>query len=282
MANTGTKVVFLIFSVGVTKMDLLHIPLVLLIGTIAGFINTLAGGGSLLTLPFLIFMGLPPSVANGTNRVAIFIQCGNAIYAFRKKGISNFKFTITLAIAALIGAFFGARIAIDINEQLFNKILAAIMLLVLAFILFKPTQKNHDLTPSPSRSLAPSLPRSPAPSPSKYILQIIIFFLIGIYGGFIQAGVGFLIIFALSFLTNFDLIRINAIKVFVVFVYTIIALGTFILNDKINWPIGLTLAVGTSLGAWLAAHYGVKMGEKWLKGVLTITVITFAIKLLLG
>ena len=108
---------------------------------------------------------------------------------------------------------------------------------------------------------------------------MIVFFFIGIYGGFIQAGVGLLIITALRLLTGMDLVRTNAIKVFVIFFYTVVALGIFIHGDKVNWYLGPTLAVGNACGAWLGSHWAVEKGEKWIKVMLIIAVIAFAIRL---
>ena len=118
-------------------------PLLIIVGFIAGFMNTMAGGGSLLTLPLLIFLGLPAAVANGTNRVAIFMSTLSATAGFKSKGVSNFPFNIYLGFSGLIGALIGARIAIDIKGELFNKILAVIMILVVVLIIFKPKIKYY-------------------------------------------------------------------------------------------------------------------------------------------
>jgi uncharacterized protein len=245
-------------------MEIWQVFLVLGAGCIAGFINTVAGGGSLLTLPLLIFLGLPPSMANGTNRVAIFLQNVSAMTTFHRNGFRDYKIGLLYMLPALLGALIGAYLAIDISGELFNRILAIVMFVVLAFILFKPTQflKKY-------RGLVGN----------KYF-TLLVFFFVGLYGGFIQAGVGVIIMAALTLLTDFGLARINALKVFVVFFYTIIALGTFIWAGKVDWMIGLCLAAGNMTGAWLGAHFSVKKGDKWIKAVLVIMVSAFAIKLL--
>jgi len=121
-------------------MEIWHIPVVFTVGIIAGFINTIAGGGSLLTLPILIFLGLPTAVANGTNRLAIMTQCLFAVIGFKRKGVSNFKLSLLLSVPALIGAIIGAQIAVDLSDILFKRVLAIIMLLVLGLILWNPRQ----------------------------------------------------------------------------------------------------------------------------------------------
>ena len=245
--------------------NLWEIPLILVTGVFAGFLNTVAGGGSLLSLPVLIFLGLPSAVANGTNRVAVFIQNASAITGFRRKGVSDFGYSALLTLPALAGAWIGARIAIEINPTLFNRILSGIMIVVLFTTLFSPTKKLK------GGAANLSLPRK--------IVGMAAFFLVGIYGGFIQAGVGFIVIAALTLINGFDLVRTNAIKVFVIFFYTIIALIVFIMSRNVDWPLGLTLAVGNATGAWIGSHWAVDKGDKWIKVVLVVTVLAFAIRL---
>jgi len=242
----------------------LEILYLVLIGFFAGSINTLAGGGSLLTLPILIFLGLPPTVANGTNRIAILIQNIFGTAGYKSKGVSAYPYSLYLGISALFGAIIGAQIAVDIKGALFNRILAVVMLLVVIFIIFKP--KNFQ-----------SLPERLT---GKYLwLGIIVFFFIGIYGGFIQAGTGFLILMALTSINHFGLVKSNAAKTLVVLIYSISALATFAYHDKVNWPYGLSLAIGGAIGAWFASRWSVKKGDNLIKIFLIIVVIIMAIKL---
>ena len=246
-------------------MDFLEALMIMGVGLLAGAINTMAGGGSLLSLPILIFMGLPPAVANATNRVAIFSQNIFAVAGFKSKGVSEFKYSFILGFSALVGAIIGAKIAVDIKGELFNKILAIIMVVVVIVIIsgkFKPTGENVESTKSYGK-----------------IIGIITFFFIGIYGGFIQAGVGFLIMGALSTIYGFSLVKINSMKVFIVLVYTIAALAVFIYEGKINWLYGIVLAVGNSAGAWFASRWSVKKGDKVIKIFLIVAVIALSIKL---
>ena len=247
------------------EFNFFHVVLLFGTGIAAGFLNTVAFGGSLLALPMLIFLGLPTAVANGTNRVAIFFQNFSAIMGFRRKGVSDFKYSILLAVPAVIGAAIGALIAIDIRDALFNLILAVVMITMLVLTLLNPTERLKDRIESGGKD-------------SK-IVAMIVFFFIGIYGGFIQAGVGLLVITALRLLTGMDLVRTNAIKVFVIFFYTVVALGIFISQGKVNWYLGPTLAVGNACGAWLGSHWAVEKGDKWIKVMLIVAVIAFAIRL---
>lgn len=245
--------------------NLWEVALILVTGVLAGFLNTVAGGGSLLTLPVLIFLGLPPATANGTNRVAVFIQNASGIMGFRRKGVSDFGYSALLTLPAIAGAWIGAQIAVDMPDIIFKRVLSSIMLAVLFLTLFSPAKRIANGT----ENLA--LLRK--------IIGMILFFLIGIYGGFIQAGVGFLVIAALTLTNGFDLVRTNAVKVFVIFFYTIMALVIFIKSRNVEWSLGLTLAIGNATGAWIGSHWAVAKGDKWIRFVLVITVLAFSTRL---
>lgn len=247
-------------------MSIQNILLILAAGTAGGFINTMAGGGSLITLPLLIFLGLPSAVANGTNRIALMVENLIAVSNFKSRGYSNFSLSIKLGIPAVVGSIIGSRLAINLPDELFNQILAVVMFIMLGLILWNPTRKFTAVKENLSfkRQLAASTA----------------FFFVGIYGGFVQAGVGIIIIAALSIITGLSLIKINSIKVLVVAIYMFSSLLVFILNDKVNWTIGLTLAVGNGFGAWLASTLAVQKGDKLIKVILSFAVIMMALNLL--
>ncbi len=234
-------------------------------GLFAGFINTMAGGGSLLTLPLLIFLGLPAATANGTNRVAILVATGSAAMGFRSKKVSSFPFSLYLGVAALFGALLGARIAIDIDGALFNRILAVIMLVVVFLMVFKPNYQT--------------LLRTPKTSGKTLVWSMIAFFFIGIYGGFINAGIGFIMMLFMNYVNQMDLVRVNATKVVVAFIYTTGALATFAFSGHIDWIYGIALASGNAAGAFFASRYSVRKGEGVIKTVMIVMVVAMSIKL---
>ena len=242
-----------------------HYALLIGVGFVVGFINTVAGGGSLISLPVLIFLGLPPSVANGTNRIAIVIQNAIGVAGFRSKGVATFPFNLYLGLSALFGAIIGAQIAVDIRGETFNRILAIIMILVVTIIVVKPKMKVSDLKERLT---------------GRYLwLGIIAFFFIGIYGGFINAGIGFVILLFLHYVNHMSLVRANATKVAVVFIYTLSALAVFLYNDKILWKVGLVLAIGNGTGAWFSSRISVSKGDNYIKGFLVVMVVIMAIRL---
>ena len=245
--------------------DLLQYGLLILVGMMAGVINTLAGGGSLLTLPVLIFMGLPPNVANATNRIGIAFQALIGTAGYRSKGVSNFPFNTYLGISALMGSLIGAQIAVDIKGETFNKVLAVIMIIVVAIIVFKPKVSSLKL---------------PERLTGRYLFYAIVgFFFIGIYGGFINAGIGFVIILFLNNVNRLSLIKTNATKVSLVFIYTCGALVLFAYNGTVDWTTGLVLAIGTSIGAWCSSRWSVDKGDGVIKITMVIMVSLMSIKL---
>jgi uncharacterized membrane protein YfcA len=242
-----------------------NLLLLVLVGFIAGMINVIAGGGSLLTLPMLIFLGLPPNIANGTNRIAIIIQNIFAVSGFKSKGISAFPYSIYLALSATVGAIIGALFAVDIKGEIFNKILAIIMVLIVVYMVFKPKITTEELLERVT---------------GKYFwLGILAFFFVGIYGGFIQAGVGFIMLLALSGINRFSLVKSNAIKVFVALIYSLAAVAIFAYNDMINWKYGLILSIGNAGGGWFMSRWSVKKGDGLVRLFLIIMVTAMAIKL---
>ena len=245
-------------------MDVSQIFLLFGVGFVAGIINTLAGGGSLLTLPLLIFLGLPPNVANATNRIGVWFNAFFAMRGFRSKGVDIGSYGVWLGVVALFGAALGSIIAVDIKGDTFNKILAILIVFIVAYMVFgnKILGSGYEKTDTKAK-----------------VLGYIAFFGIGIYGGFIQAGVGYLIMSSLSFIHKFDMTKINMIKALSVVIYTLSALGIFIYYDLINWKLGIALAVGSSLGGWLTSRWSTRINDKYLRYFVMITAFTFAIKL---
>ena len=246
--------------------------IVITTGICAGFLNTVAGGGSLLTLPVLIFLGLDgATIANGTNRVAIMIQNTVGVAGFRRKGVSDFRYGIFISIPAMIGAVIGAFLVINLGKfdksgVIFNRLLAIIMVGVLVITLSNPFKKFQ----SDVENLGVL----------RRIWAALLFFFLGVYMGFIQAGVGFMIIATLTIVNGFNLVRTNALKMFVVLFCTFVALVVFVVNGHVNWEVGIALGGGNAVGAWIGSHWAVEKGDKWIRIILVIMVMAFAVKLI--
>jgi uncharacterized membrane protein YfcA len=242
-------------------------PAVIAAGFACGFINTLAGSGSLITLPLLIFLGLPADVANGTNRVAILLQNVVGVSSFRQQKVLDFRRGMILAVPAIVGAVIGAQIAVNLDEEMMRRVIGGLMAVMLVVLIVRP---RRWLEGRPEM-----LGRHPG------WLQLLIFFAVGMYGGFIQAGVGIFLLAGLVLVTGYELVRANAVKVLIILFFTVFALIVFVLNDQVRWFAGLVLAIGNMIGAWVASRMAVKRGAGFVRWIL-IAVVAISAVLLLG
>lgn len=237
--------------------------LLFLFGVFAGFINVVAGGGSTLTLPFLMLMGLDASVANGTNRIGILTQTMSASLSFRNSKFKDTSLSIKLALLTVPGAIIGAIYSTQIDNSTFQIIVITVMAGV-AVSLFIPKSKKNDyldtITDFP-------------------LLAYPLMVLVGFYAGFIQVGIGFLLMAIMSGVLNLKMKRVNMHKVFIVFINTIPTMIIFIITDNIDWVTGIILSIGASLGAWWSAKISLKIDEKYVKLILFIAITSMAIKL---
>lgn len=241
-------------------------PAVIAAGFIAGFINTLAGSGSLVTLPLLIFLGLPANIANGTNRVAIVMQNIVGGVSFQRQGVLDLGGSLRLAVPAILGSVAGAQIAVNLDEQAMQRAIGLLMLVMLVVILVQP-----------KRWLKGTM-QALEGWPNWW--QFGLMFVIGVYGGFIQAGVGIFLLAGLVLGIGYDLVRANAAKIAIVFFFTLSALIVFIANGQVIWGIGLLLGLGNMLGAWVGARFAVDKGAIWVRRLLIGVVLISAAELL--
>lgn len=240
--------------------------LIVAVGIVAGIVNTMAAGGSMLTLPVLMALGMPPNMANGTNRIAIFLQNIVGVSRFHKEKVMDFPSGFKVGIPAAIGAIAGAFIAVNLNDEIMKLAIAGVMVVVFLLILLKPNRwiNSHETHP-----------------PIPYWLQVIIYFFVGVYGGFIQAGVGFFLLTSLVLASGYELVKSNALKLFVILLYTPIALVIFFIHGDVNLWIGLLLAVGNMTGAFLGAKIAVKWGAKVIRYFVLVAIVVAATKLIL-
>jgi len=232
--------------------------------TVAGVVNTLAGGGSLLTVPLLVLLGLPGGVANGTNRVGVLLQSFVAAWRFRALGVGGLREAAPVLLPVAAGSLIGAWEIAQISDALFERAFGVVMLLLLVPLLRELAAPRRERSPAPAR-LGPR--------------WAVIFFAIGLYGGAFQAGVGIPLLFALTH-AGFDLVRGNAIKVIVNAVLTLTAVPVFLLAGQIAWGPAAVLVVGYSAGAVLGARLAVRGGERLIRPVLALAVIALAGRML--
>jgi len=230
-------------------------------GVLASFINVTAGGGSSLSLPVLIFLGVDPSVANGTNRLAILLQNASASASFRNEKVYQTKESVIYALLTIPGAVLGAYYATRISDELFRKALAIVMIGVVISLIIPKSNIKEGVKKRFSWLIYPG------------------FVVLGFYGGFIQVGIGILIMALIHRCLDCNLVLTNVHKAFIIMLYTIPSLIIFVITGNMIWTLGISLAVGMTAGAWWAARLSVRKGEKFIKKMLVVALVLIALKL---
>ena len=283
--------------------DPLAWALLFAVGLVAGALNTIAGGGSFLTLPVLIFLGLPATLANGTNRVAIVLQNAGAMWGFQRHKLLDWRWALAASVPATLGAALGAGLALHVGDATFKRLLSVFMVVISLWTLFDPFGKKNGEPDESGEGAEPGGARDPVPNrdarrgegpaavglgtgaiswrgaPARTRWGLTAgFFVVGVYGGFVQAGVGFLVLAATS-IAGFDLVRGNAVKGVAIFFLSVLALVMFASQGQVDWITGLALAAGMVAGSQLGVHLTVLKGHRWVRGVVTAAILVFAVKL---
>lgn len=243
---------------------LLPAALLFFVGMAAGAINVMAGSGSALTLPALIFSGLDGSEANGTNRLAILIQNLSAVASFsRDRAADGLRESVKYSLFTLPGMACGVLVAVSIDDLLFKKIAGGVILLVAASM-FLPSLSSGNGGGRFARNkwlLYPALAAT------------------GFYGGFIQVGVGLVIMGLVFHLVGGNIAAVNVRKVFIVTIYTAPALAMFFVSGNVDLLKGLNLAAGSAIGGWWGAKLSVRKGAAAVKWFLVAALALSGLKL---
>ena len=240
---------------------------ILLASTLAGFINTLAGSGSLITLSLLMFLGLPANVANGSNRLGVLFQSVVGVATFHKNKQIDLLKSTWFVVPMVVGASTGAMVAASLSAKVMEQVIGVIMVLMLFVILFKPEEWLREKTEKTDYKTA---------------LNILIFSAVGFYGGFIMAGVGVLILAAMVLRAKYSLKEANAVKLLTVFLFTIPVFLIYVFNQQVDWFFGTFMAIGQAFGAWLAANFAIKSpaAKIWTHRLLILIVVSSIFKIL--
>jgi uncharacterized membrane protein YfcA len=240
-------------------MNITEIIVIIISGIVVGFINTLSGGGSVISLSLLLILGLPAPVANGTNRISIFFQTLSSVGSFTRQKMFTDLRPVWLGIPATVGSVFGALLAVEVSERIIEISMMLAMVLMGIFLFYKPDRWMKE---------------NPALLKERLKWwQFLIFFAVGFYGGFIQVGVGYFLLMALVLGTGYDLVRANAVKNLIVFFYAVFALAVFVIDGKVNYLLGLLLSAGSIIGALLASHLAVRKGAGFIRAVIIFSII---------
>ena len=242
-------------------MSTLDVVLLLVGGVFAGAVNAMAGGGSMLTVPLLVIAGVPGIAANGSNRVGILTSNVASLASYRREGATvDLKSLKAIIPPALVGAFVGAFGISQLTDDTFETVFGLLMIPLIVLTIFKP-RVREDAQDWP-------LP-----------ITLAVFFGIGIYAGAIQAGVGLVLLAALS-RSGLDLVTANVVKVIFTFGATLIALPVFIAQGEVRWGPAIVLAIGLSVGGWVGAKLAVRGGEERIRVVMLVAAAALALNLL--
>lgn len=237
-------------------MDWNIVIMLVVSGIIVGIVNTLAGGGSVITMTMFMALGLPINVANGSNRIAVLLQNLTATVTFLRKRMLNIRHGLLLSIPVIIGNIAGSLVATHINETVFKICFGVILLVILLYIIFDnriKIREGHNIDIKP--------------------LHYLWFLLIGFYGGYIYVGIGYLILAITLWSMRMDIVTANVIKNFVIFVATPFSLAVFMLNGQVDYMFGLLHGAGNIIGSFLASHYMVGWGKGFIKTFIAVLVI---------
>ena len=248
-------------------MTISLIIILILSGILVGFINTLSAGGTIVSIALYLAIGLPSQGANAVNRVGVLLQDAFGSALFLKQGLFKIREVFPYALPVMLGALFGSLVAVSISEEVFSFCLGIILLVMIVFLFVQEKQSDKG-----ERKL----------SLKQYLIFFPVFMGIGFYGGFVQAGTGFLIIAALSMILGYDMIKTAAAKLFIMFLYTVVAITVFFAKGGVDvnyWLYGLIHSIGMIIGTWIADRYALKKGEKIIRIVIIFVIVITALSL---
>ena len=238
------------------------IAILIIAGFLVGFINTIAGSGTVITYSLFMGMGMPANITNGTIRLGVILQTLAATFNFKRQGILDSKRGLQLSIPVAIGSIVGAQSAASLDTKIFEKLLAMIMLSMIFFLFRSPQKWIHGEIAKQERKVGWK--------------QWLLFLAIGFYGGFTHIGVGIFLLAGLVLVAGYDLVRGNAIKILAVLIYSPLALIVFMLNNQVDYRIGLITAIGNVIGGILASNVAVTWGAGFIRWFLTAIILLFA------
>ncbi|NIO23186.1 MAG: TSUP family transporter [Candidatus Aenigmarchaeota archaeon] len=247
-------------------MDPVSILIVFVVGFVAASFGTLVGGGSLLTIPVLIFLGLPPRLAVATNRLGSFGGTATGLYKFHEKRLIDYRIGFVLGIPALIGAVIGASLVLQVNEILLRYVIGFMTILILLIVMVKP-----GMGLSKTKSLIKK---------HRYVVGGITGFLLGMYGGFYGAGSGTFFAYVLILLFGQTFLESAATRKVSMFFMSGMATLVFIISGVVVYSLGIPLLVGSVTGAYVGTHYADRIGNVWIKRLFFVVVLIMGVGLL--
>ena len=242
------------------------IAVLVIVGAFVGFVNTVAGMATVISYGLFMAMGMPINIANATSRIGVMLQFSTNSFIYKKEGLLDVGLATRVGVPVALGAFFGAEMASMLPPQVMEIASGVLLPLIVILLLIDKDKvmKRFDLHYTPQMTLW------------KYLL----FFILGIYGGFTHAGIGILVILSSFFFLGQDLTHANAIKQLTTVIYTPVALVIFAIHGQINWPVAFIYAVGNVIGGVVASKVAIRWGEKFLKVTVIVVVLVMSVYLL--
>lgn len=245
------------------ELELGALALLVAGGFAVGFVNVVAGGGSLIAMPLLVFLGLPATSANGTARLAILVQGLTAIATYQRRGVIPWRRIGPLVVPVALGALGGSYLAVHTSDAMLEGVIGGVTLGAALLV-----------AASPERAFA-------AETRGRTWALWLGLLVAGAYGGYVQAGVGYLLLAAIAVLGGWPLVQANIAKVVLVTAYTPVVLVLFASADQVELLPAAALALGAAVGGFAGASTSLERGAPLIRGLLVLAGFGAGVKLLL-
>jgi hypothetical protein len=237
---------------------------VFLVGVAASVVGTMVGGGSLLSIPFLIFLGLPPQVAIATDRFAGLGAAVTATYRFWRAGKIVWRLVPILAAVSLAGSLLGAALLVRAPPASLNAVVGVLLIALLPFLFL-----GRDTGTAPRQV-----------SRERQLVGVGLYFLVQILAGFFGGGTGTLIFFILMLCFGVTIVQVAATQVLPLLVLTVASFALFAASGIVDYRLGVVLLAGTAVGGYFGTHIAVRSGDVWVRRLFAVVVLASAARLL--
>ena len=249
-------------------MNLVNLSIVFVVGIIGGSYGTLVGGTSLITIPLLIFLGLPPHTAIGTDRLGITGLASVGWYKFHEKGLIHYPIALIVGVGALVGSFFGANLVLQVSTVVLKKIIAIVTVLLLIIVIVQPrfgVEKKERVIKR-----------------HRYGVGVFMSLIVGVYGGFYGAMAGTFLLYIVLFTFGQTLLEGTATMKLASLMMTMMAAFVLARKGAIDYPMGVAMFLGCAIGSYIGAHYSDRIGNVWIKRLFIGIVLIMVVKLLIS
>lgn len=250
-------------------MDLTQQLILFVVSILCSTFGTLVGGSSLITIPLLILMGLPPHTAIGTDRFGTAGIAAAGLYSFHRKGMMRYRLAFIVGVPCLLGSFLGANLALQISPELLKHFIVGLTMILLVIVMANPRL-----------GVVSAAPTGPVTA-GRYTLGAVLSFLAGIYGGFYGAGMGTLMVYIMILFLRQTFLESAANTKVAGIMMSVTAAATYAYHGAIHIPLALIMFAGSCIGSYVSAQYSDRIGNVWIKRLFIAVALIMAVKLLL-